>query len=321
LDAAATGDRVARVEGLLEEVDALADPVARETAEGLVSALVELYGEGLSRVMGAVAATEAHLVRDMVCEDELVAHLLFLHDLHPVALETRVNGALDGVRPYLESHGGGVELLAIEDGVVRLRLQGSCSGCPSSTMTLKLAIEDAIHKAAPDVEEIQAEGVAEPAPAPLLKLEITEALGGGVAADGFGTGAESVAAPDGFGTDAESVAPSHGSPPPEAWTTAGSLAELSGGGKVVKQVTGEPLLFIRLEGDLFAYRPACPGCEESLEHASLRVADLTCSSCGRTYDVIRAGRCLDEPRLHLEPVPLLLDDTGLAKVAIGTAVA
>ena len=47
---------------------------------------------------------------------------------------------------------------AIEDGVVRLRLQGSCNGCPSSAVTLKLAIEDAIHKAAPDVDRIEAEG-------------------------------------------------------------------------------------------------------------------------------------------------------------------
>ena len=65
--------------------------------------------------------------------------------------------ALEEVRPYLESHGGDVELLAVEDGVVRLRMQGSCSGCPSSAMTLKLAIEDAIRKHAPEVEQIEAE--------------------------------------------------------------------------------------------------------------------------------------------------------------------
>ena len=89
---------------------------------------------------------------------------------------------------------------------------------------------------------------------------------------------------------------------------------------VVKRVAGEELLFVRLESDVFAYRPTCPGCEESLEEASLHIADLTCATCSRTYDVIRAGRCLDEPQLHLEPVPLLLDDTGLAKVALSSAV-
>src|SRR5947199_53827 len=65
-----------------------------------------------------------------------------------------------------------VEQLASEDDVVRLALRGSCSGCPSSTATLKLAIEDAIHRAAPDVAAVVAEGaVAEPA-APLLQIDV-----------------------------------------------------------------------------------------------------------------------------------------------------
>ena len=79
------------------------------------------------------------------------------------------------MRPYLEAHHGGVELLGIEEGVVRLALQGSCNGCPSSTATLKLAIEDAIAKAAPDVDRIEAEGAVAP-PAPLLAIEGAETL-------------------------------------------------------------------------------------------------------------------------------------------------
>jgi Fe-S cluster biogenesis protein NfuA len=74
------------------------------------------------------------------------------------------------VRPYLEQHGGDVELLGIDDGVARLRLQGTCNGCPSSTATLKHAIEDAIQRAAPDIEEIEAEGAVEPSG--LLQIEI-----------------------------------------------------------------------------------------------------------------------------------------------------
>ena len=294
-----TEDRVARVESLLEEVDALADPAAAQVTSALVQALLDLYGEALGRVMHAVGAAEADVVRDVLLEDELVSHLLFLHDVHPVPLHERVGQALESVRPYLESHGGGVELVGIEEGVVRLRLEGSCSGCPSSTMTLKLAIEEAIHKLAPDVDEIQAEGVTDPAPSPLLKLEISEALGG--------PGANGEPMPN-------------GGPPAEAWTTAGSLAELSGGGMVVKTVAGEPVLFIRLISDYFAYRPGCPGCEEPLVEGSLRGTELICSACERKYDVMRAGRCLDEPRLHMEPVPLLLEDSGLVKVALGSAV-
>jgi Fe-S cluster biogenesis protein NfuA/nitrite reductase/ring-hydroxylating ferredoxin subunit len=143
-----------RVEAAIGEVES--QPQAMEA----VQAIVEMYGEGLARIMERVDSSA-------FLDDELITHLLIVHDLHPVPLEERVRGALEEVRPYMESHKGGVELVSIEDGVVRLRLQGSCSGCPSSTMTLKLAIEDAIHKAAPDVDEVVADGVVEEAPAPL----------------------------------------------------------------------------------------------------------------------------------------------------------
>ena len=88
-----------------------------------------------------------------------------MHDLHPVDVETRVRQALDDVRPYLGSHGGDVELLGVADGVAHLRLGGTCNGCPSSTVTLRNAIEEAVMRAAPELERIDAEGVAEPQPA------------------------------------------------------------------------------------------------------------------------------------------------------------
>ena len=113
-------------------------------------------GEERERIFEALAA------------DELVSHLLLLHGLHPLDVETRVVRALEEVRPYLQSHGGNVELLGIEGGVARVRMQGSCDGCPSSAVTLKLAIEEAVQKAAPDLEGIEAEGVTEPQPAPTL---------------------------------------------------------------------------------------------------------------------------------------------------------
>jgi Fe-S cluster biogenesis protein NfuA len=173
LDDTEARELVARVEGLLEEVDALADPAAREKVLEVVAALLDLYGEGLGRVVQRVAEADQGEMARAFAEDELVSHLLLLHGLHPVPLDERVRGALAGVRPYLDSHGGDVELLGIDDGVVRLRLEGSCNGCPSSAVTLKLAIENAIHDAAPEIEEIVAEG-AEPAPAPgpqLLQIE------------------------------------------------------------------------------------------------------------------------------------------------------
>ena len=162
-----------RVEALLAELDAVPDGPARATAAALVQALLDLYGDGLARLVGYMAENDDGTLADALSGDELVAPLLILHGLHPVPLDRRVLGALDEVRPYLETHGGNVELLGLDEGVVRLQLQGSCSGCPSSAVTLKQAVEEAIHKAAPDVTEIVAED-APPQPA-LIQLEVYEA--------------------------------------------------------------------------------------------------------------------------------------------------
>jgi Fe-S cluster biogenesis protein NfuA/nitrite reductase/ring-hydroxylating ferredoxin subunit len=243
----------------------------------LVQALLELYAGGLERVLALAAAHDGGgLVADLTA-DELVSHLLLLHGLHPVPVQERVRGALEEVRPYLESHGGNVELLGVDEGVVRLRLQGSCSGCPSSSATLQLAIEDAIRKAAPDVEDIRAEGAVEAAPPP----------------------------------PSMPMANGHAH-----WTMAGGLPELSSGGRLLKQVAGEPVLFVKLERATYAYRPLCTACGGSLEEATLERAELVCPACGHHYDVRRAGRCLDEPQLHLDPIPLLHDAAGLVKVAL-----
>jgi Fe-S cluster biogenesis protein NfuA len=56
--------------------------------------------------------------------------------------------------------------------VARLRLQGTCNGCPSSTATLKLAIEEAIYRVAPDIDEIEAEGAVNASPPGLLQIEM-----------------------------------------------------------------------------------------------------------------------------------------------------
>lgn len=175
-DDQAAREQVARVETLLEEVEGLEDAAVRERVSELAAALLDLYGEGLARVVAQVAPRDADgAIAEALASDELVSHLLLLHGLHPVPLEARVRGALEEVRPYLDSHGGDVELLGVVDGVARLRMEGSCSGCPSSAMTLKSSIEEAIHKAAPDVVAVEADLGDPDAPAPARELLNIEA--------------------------------------------------------------------------------------------------------------------------------------------------
>ena len=118
----------------------------------------DLYGAGLARVVALVGERDPTLLSALV-DDELVASLLLVHGLHPSSLEVRVQDALAKVRPFLGRHGGDVELLGIDDalGAVKLRLLGSCDGCPSSAATLQGAVEVAIFEAAPEVTRIEVE--------------------------------------------------------------------------------------------------------------------------------------------------------------------
>ncbi|MGI5161603.1 NifU family protein [Microbispora sp. CA-102843] len=166
-DVAASGERIERLLG------ALVDAETRAMAEELLREVVGLYGAGLERVMAIVTETgAAGALRDLV-EDPLVSGLLVLHDLHPLTTAERVRAALDGVRPYLGLHEGGVELLGVDDGmggsVVRLRLEGACDGCPSSRITVTESIERAIARVAPEVARVDVEGAVTDA-VPLLQI-------------------------------------------------------------------------------------------------------------------------------------------------------
>ncbi|MFY0544767.1 MULTISPECIES: NifU family protein [Brevibacillus] len=67
----------------------------------------------------------------------------------------QVQEVLDKLRPYLQRDGGDVQLVDVEDGIVKLRLMGACGSCPSSTITLKAGIERALLEEIPGIKEVQ----------------------------------------------------------------------------------------------------------------------------------------------------------------------
>ena len=152
---------VERVQELLGSLDEIADPVAQSRVQELIGTVLELYGAGLERILGILedAGDPALPIRTAMLDDGIVASLLLIHGLYPISLEERVIQALDSIRPFLASHGGNVELVSVEEGVARLRLQGSCDGCPSSAATLEHALKEAIEEAAPDLLGLEVEGV------------------------------------------------------------------------------------------------------------------------------------------------------------------
>jgi Fe-S cluster biogenesis protein NfuA len=158
--------RIERIDALVAQFEASADPVVRDGARELVRAIMDMHGAGLEQLLTILAdAAGGQRLIEEAAGDSLVGSLLLLYGLHPVPFSARVNAALEKTRPYLRSHGGDVELLGTDDsGNVRLRLEGSCHGCPSSSVTLKLAIEQAIRENAPDTGEIMVESDVAPVP-------------------------------------------------------------------------------------------------------------------------------------------------------------
>lgn len=161
LDGREFQSRLQRLDALLCEVEESADPAAAGRTREIVQAVLDLHGTGLERILGHIeAAGDAGAsIVDACARDEVVGGLLLLHSLHPDDLETRIRRALEQVRPALRSHGGNVELLALRDGIVHLRLEGNCHGCPSSAATMKMTIEEAIFANAPEVASIEVQGL------------------------------------------------------------------------------------------------------------------------------------------------------------------
>ncbi len=71
-------------------------------------------------------------------------------------LMERIEKSLDSLRPALMADGGNVELVAVEDGIVKVRLQGACGTCPSALMTLKQGIEVRVKEDCPEIKEVEA---------------------------------------------------------------------------------------------------------------------------------------------------------------------
>ncbi|MGD8450364.1 MAG: NifU family protein [Phycisphaerae bacterium] len=72
------------------------------------------------------------------------------------SLQQRVAEVIESIRPYIQGDGGDIELVSITDGVVHVRLQGACVGCPHSAMTLKMGVERYVRERIPEIKSVEA---------------------------------------------------------------------------------------------------------------------------------------------------------------------
>jgi Fe-S cluster biogenesis protein NfuA/nitrite reductase/ring-hydroxylating ferredoxin subunit len=226
-----------RVQELIAEIEGVPDANARELLQECMQEVLAFYGLGLDRVLEVVKSVSGgEDVYAKLVHDNIVRGLLLIHGLHPVPLESRLLEALEKVRPYMESHGGNVELLSLENEVAHLRLVGHCKSCPSSAVTLELALKQAIEEACPDLLSFHCEGVAE-----VVK-------------------GDEVHIPN--------AAP--------RWIELDSLDGLQEGGLLSLSAAGIPLVLCKTGGRLYAYRDRCPACNMPLHLGTLNRTLLSC---------------------------------------------
>jgi Fe-S cluster biogenesis protein NfuA/nitrite reductase/ring-hydroxylating ferredoxin subunit len=272
-----------RVQEWVEKIQAMPDPATRRMLQSCLEAVLGFYGHGLSRILQIIEETggEGGQVRSALLRDTGVTGLLLIHGLHPIPLEIRLGDALDKVRPYMKSHGGDVELLSLEDDFARLRLKGHCETCPSSTVTLELAVRHAIEEACPDLAGFEVEGMTK--------------------------------------SEANSGSAQFEHSPNEAprWFEVQTAGELVDEQLMVIHEGNEPLILCKTGGQFYAYYDRCPVCNMPLHLGNLKAGSLTCQLHHR-YDVQHAGRGLDGNSLHLEPLPLLVQN-GIVKIVLPSA--
>jgi Fe-S cluster biogenesis protein NfuA/nitrite reductase/ring-hydroxylating ferredoxin subunit len=267
-----------RIQRLLKRIEALPYPGAKELIRECLEAVLAFYGRGLSRVLQVVnrAGPDGRKVYQALIHDEVVKGLLLIHDLHPLDLEARLREALDKVRPYLHSHGGNVDLISLENDVAKLRLQGTCKSCASSSVTLELAIRHAIEQSCPDLAHFEVEGVV-----PDEKLPAAARLS---------------------------------APKSITWTVIEGAAGLAEGAWMPVRIEQMRLIICKVNENFYAYRNRCPACNVPFDSGDLADGFLSCA-VGHRYDVLHAGCCIEIPSAHLDPFPLLFQE-GVVKVAL-----
>jgi Fe-S cluster biogenesis protein NfuA/nitrite reductase/ring-hydroxylating ferredoxin subunit len=265
------------IQEMIEEIESLPDPDARQLMQECIQEILSFYGQGLERILSIISKSNHAAAKDIyndLIEDSFVSGLLLIHDLHPLDLKTRLQQALAKVKPYMDSHGGSVEIVSLENGIAKLKLSGSCKGCPSSAITLELGIKQAIEEHCPDLLGLEVEGIA--SSTNHEKSQQQTAAG---------------------------------------WKVIKGLDVLPNGAMKAVEIPGLKLIVCRVNKQLYAYRNLCPACERSFSNGSLEDTILACQM-GHRYDVQLAGKCTDDPDIHLDPFPLLEEGSSV-KIAVG----
>lgn len=144
-------DVLRRIGELAEELTTDSDPRISERVEELLDWVDAFHRDGLGRLIEMIRQWRGEIFLESVSADAVVGTFLAAYGLgegaQTVAEATAaVEEALEQVRPLVESHGGALEVVSVVDGVVKIRMKGTCDGCPSSAATLTYGVEQALRE-------------------------------------------------------------------------------------------------------------------------------------------------------------------------------
>lgn len=262
----------------VERMEQIPDDETRAAVFALLDGIDSMHRHALGRLVERLTALGGAGIVAHVAQDPLVQTLLAMYDLTAGDARAQVEDSLRSVYPYIESHGGHLELLGVDDGTVRVRLSGSCGDCPGSAGTLARVVETALREGYPGFRALVSEQ-------PPLAPPVPEAAALRVRRR-------------------------------PRWVAVGRVQDLMPGELRAVWPEGASLLLARHGDEFYAYRNGCPpGSPLTLHTGHLEGTTLVCPWHGCRYD-IRTGKRLDgEGRLEVLPVAVR---DGEIKIAVGT---
>jgi Fe-S cluster biogenesis protein NfuA/nitrite reductase/ring-hydroxylating ferredoxin subunit len=261
-----------RVDGAIAEIQSLA-PDVRAKALALKSAIEAFHKVGLTQIVRKLKDDPAgkQLLFDLL--DEPAVYALFtMHGLVRADPKTRVARVLEMVRPYMQSHGGDVTLVDLQDKTVYVRLAGNCNGCSMSSATLRNIVEESLREHVPEVERVE---VVPNEPENLVQLQT----------------------------------PSAGNEESWGWIEGPLTSELQYERPYAFEDGGHKILLIQSKQGVRAYRNACAHQGLPLDGGlvDFESGTITCPWHGFQYDS-ESGECLSAPQCQLESFPLRIEN-------------
>lgn len=260
----------AKVDQAIAEARQL-DAPAQAKALALKSAIEEFHKLGLTKIVQKLKGDPRgkELLFELV--DEPAVYALFaMHGLVRADIRTRVARVIDMVRPYMQSHGGDVELVDVEGSTAWVRLSGACHGCSMSAQTLRNSVEEALREHVPEITAVE-QVPNEPTPAFVPLSSLTASSTG--------------------------------------WEP-GPLAEEVLEGKPFRlELASAPVVLLRIGDKLQAFRNSCAHMGLPLDggRVDLESGVITCPWHGFRFDCL-SGECLSAPQAQLEAFPLRIEE-------------